>query len=171
MKPSGRQYPAHSKKKPNCTGHILRWNCLLKHVLEGKRGGRIEVTGRGGGRRKPLLNDLKEKRGHRKSKEEALDCTVGRTRCGRGYRRVLRQTMQLVLVTPKFGRCKLKHWGHGVTVPTWQALCQCLMACCDADHAHVAYSPVRAQTFTATETCRDVQTSKRSTLCSYFVSL
>jgi hypothetical protein len=27
-------------------GHILRRNCLLKHVIEGKLEGRIEVTGR-----------------------------------------------------------------------------------------------------------------------------
>jgi len=33
------------RKKANMIGHILRWNCLLKHVIEGDRG-RIEVTGR-----------------------------------------------------------------------------------------------------------------------------
>jgi len=27
-------------------GHILGRNCLLTHVIEGKRGGRIKVTGR-----------------------------------------------------------------------------------------------------------------------------
>jgi hypothetical protein len=31
--------------------------CLLKHVIEGK----IEGAGRGGGRSKQLLNDLKER--------------------------------------------------------------------------------------------------------------
>jgi hypothetical protein len=39
----------------------LRRNCLLKHVIEGKLEGRIEMTGRRGRRRKQLLNDLKEK--------------------------------------------------------------------------------------------------------------
>jgi chorismate mutase len=29
-----------------CLGHILRRNCLLKHVSEGKIEGRIEVMGR-----------------------------------------------------------------------------------------------------------------------------
>jgi hypothetical protein len=43
-------------------GHILRRNCLLKHVFEGKLEGRIEMTGRRGRRRKQLLDDLKEKR-------------------------------------------------------------------------------------------------------------
>jgi len=40
-------------------GHILSKNCLLKHVIEGKVGGRTEVTGRRGRRFKQLLNDLK----------------------------------------------------------------------------------------------------------------
>jgi hypothetical protein len=40
-------------------GHILRRNCLLKHVIEGV----IEVTERTGRRRKQLLGDLKKKRG------------------------------------------------------------------------------------------------------------
>jgi hypothetical protein len=42
-------------------GHILRRNCLLKHVIEGKVEGRIDMTGRRGRRRKQLLNDLEEK--------------------------------------------------------------------------------------------------------------
>jgi hypothetical protein len=32
-------------------------------VIEGKLEGRIEITGRGGRRRKQLLDDVKEKRG------------------------------------------------------------------------------------------------------------
>jgi hypothetical protein len=35
-----------SKRKPNWIGHILRRNCLLKRVIEGKIKGEIEVTGR-----------------------------------------------------------------------------------------------------------------------------
>ena len=49
------------RRKANCTGHILRRNCLLKHAIEGKIGG-IEVSGRQGRRRKQLLDDLKEPR-------------------------------------------------------------------------------------------------------------
>jgi hypothetical protein len=49
------------RKKANWTGHILRRNCLLKHVIEGKLDGGTEMTGRRGRRRKRLLDDLKEK--------------------------------------------------------------------------------------------------------------
>jgi hypothetical protein len=55
--------------------------------------GRIEVTGRRGRRCKQLLDDLKERRGYWKLKEEALDSTVWRTHFGRGYRPVIRQTV------------------------------------------------------------------------------
>jgi hypothetical protein len=61
-------------------------------VIEGKLGGRIEMTGRRGRRRKQLLNDLKEKRRYWKLKEEALDRTLWRTSFGRGYGPVVRQT-------------------------------------------------------------------------------
>jgi hypothetical protein len=37
---------AVKRRKTNWIGHILRRNCLLKHVIEGKIEGRIEVTGR-----------------------------------------------------------------------------------------------------------------------------
>jgi hypothetical protein len=47
------------RRKAKWIGHILRRNCLLKHVIEGKIEGRIEVTGRRGRRRKQLLGDLK----------------------------------------------------------------------------------------------------------------
>ena len=66
------------KWKANWIGHILRRNCLLQRVTEGKIKGRIEVTGRRGGRRRKLLDDLKEKREYSHFKEEALDRTVWR---------------------------------------------------------------------------------------------
>jgi hypothetical protein len=44
----------------NWIGHILRKNCLMRQVIEGKTKG----TGRGGRRRKQLLVDLKENRGY-----------------------------------------------------------------------------------------------------------
>jgi hypothetical protein len=59
------------RRKANWIGHILRRNCLLKHVIEGKLEGRIEMTRRRGRRRKQLLDDLKEKRRYWKLKEEA----------------------------------------------------------------------------------------------------
>jgi hypothetical protein len=45
-------------RKANWFGHILRSNCLLKHVTVGKIEGRIEVMERRGRRRKHLLDGL-----------------------------------------------------------------------------------------------------------------
>jgi hypothetical protein len=57
------------RRKANCIGHILCRNCLLQQGIEGK----IEVMGQQGRRHKQLLDNLKEKRGYWKLKEEALD--------------------------------------------------------------------------------------------------
>jgi len=48
-----------SKRKANWIGHILRRNCLLQRVIEGKTEGLIEVIGRRGRRSRKLLDDLK----------------------------------------------------------------------------------------------------------------
>ena len=40
--------------------------------------------GRWGRKHKQLMNDIKEERGYWNLQEEALDCTVWRTCCGRG---------------------------------------------------------------------------------------
>jgi hypothetical protein len=52
----------------------------------------MDMMGRRGRKRKQLLGSLKEKKGYWKLKEEALDRTVWRTRFGRGYGPVVRQT-------------------------------------------------------------------------------
>jgi hypothetical protein len=80
------------KRKANWIGHILRRNCLLEQVIEGKIKGGIEMTGRRGGRRRKLLDDLKERRGYSYLKEEALDRTMWRAGFGRGFGPVVRQT-------------------------------------------------------------------------------
>jgi hypothetical protein len=49
---------AISKRKANWIDHILRRNCLLRQVIEGKIKGGIEVTGRRGRRRRKLLDDM-----------------------------------------------------------------------------------------------------------------
>jgi hypothetical protein len=49
-------------RKANWIGQILHRNCLLKHVIEGKIEGRIEMMGRQGRRCKQLLDDLKVKK-------------------------------------------------------------------------------------------------------------
>ena len=83
-----------SKRKSNWIGHILRRNCLLQRVIEGKIKGRIGVTGRRGRRRRKLLDDLKERRGYSHLKEEALDRAMWRARFGRGFGTVVRQTTE-----------------------------------------------------------------------------
>ena len=69
--------------KANWIGHILRRNCLLKHLIEGNEEGRIGEIGRGGRRRKQLLNALAQTKRCWKLKEEVLDRAVWRIRCGR----------------------------------------------------------------------------------------
>ena len=83
-----------SKWKANWIGHILRRNCLLQRVIEGKIKGRMEVTGRRGRRRRKLLDDVKERRGYFHLKEETLDRTVWRAHFGRGFGPVVRQTTE-----------------------------------------------------------------------------
>jgi len=83
-----------SKRKAYWIGHILRRNFLLQRVIEGKIKGRIEVTGRREIRRRKLLDDLKERRGYYHVKEEALDRTMWRAGCGRGFGPVVRQTAE-----------------------------------------------------------------------------
>jgi len=84
---------AVKRRKANWIGHIWRGNCLLKHVIEGKKEGRIEIKERQGRRRKQLLDDLKEKKGYCRLKDEALDRTLWRNGFGRGHGPVVRQTV------------------------------------------------------------------------------
>ena len=67
------------KRKANSIVHILRRNCLLKQVIEGKIKGDMEVPRRC----KKLLDDLKDRKGYSHLKEEALDRTMRRNRFGR----------------------------------------------------------------------------------------
>jgi len=80
------------KQKANWIGHILRRNCLLQRVTEGKIQGGIEVIRRQGRRHMKLLDDLKERRGYSHLKDEALDRSMWRARFGRGFGPVVRQT-------------------------------------------------------------------------------
>jgi hypothetical protein len=75
-------------------GHILRRNCLLKQVIEGKIKGEMEVTKKQGRRRKKLLDELKERRGYSHLKEEVLDRTMWRNRFGGGFEPVVRQNTE-----------------------------------------------------------------------------
>jgi hypothetical protein len=46
VKEEGNILHSIKRRKANWLGHIVRWNCLLKHVIHGKIEGEIEVTGR-----------------------------------------------------------------------------------------------------------------------------
>ena len=52
-------------------------NYLLKHFIEGKIEGRLEVTGRRGIRLKQLLVDVKDSRGYRKLEKKHLIALYG----------------------------------------------------------------------------------------------
>jgi len=82
------------KRKANWIGHILRRNCLLKQVIEGKIKWEMEVARRRGRRCKKLLDDLKDRRGYSHLKEEALDRTMWRHRFGGGFGPVVRQNTE-----------------------------------------------------------------------------
>jgi hypothetical protein len=81
-----------SKWKANWIGYILRRNCLLQWVIEGKIKGGIKVTGRQKRRCRELLDDLKKRRGYSHLKEEALDNTMWTAHFGRGFGPVIRNT-------------------------------------------------------------------------------
>jgi hypothetical protein len=82
------------RRKANWIGHILRRNCLLKHIIEGK----IRGKRRRGRRRKQLLDDLKEARRYWNSKEEAQDRILWRTQFGRGYGHVAKQIIYYLIL-------------------------------------------------------------------------
>jgi hypothetical protein len=48
------------RRKASWIGHILFKNSLIKHAVEGKIEGRIEVMGRQGRRYKKILDDIKK---------------------------------------------------------------------------------------------------------------
>jgi len=79
------------KRKAKWIGHILRRNWLLKQVIEGKINGEIEVARRRGRKRKKLLNDLKNRRGHSHLKDENQDRTMSRNCFGGGFGAVVEQ--------------------------------------------------------------------------------
>ena len=64
----------------------------FKHYTKEKRERKIEGKGGLGRRCKQLLEDIKEKRGYGKLKEEVLYHILCRNRCSRSYGSVLRQT-------------------------------------------------------------------------------
>jgi hypothetical protein len=49
-----------NSRKANWISHILRRNCFIKHIIETKIEGRIDVVGRRERRRKQLPDELKK---------------------------------------------------------------------------------------------------------------
>ena len=82
------------KRKADWIRHILRRNCLLNQVIEGKIKGEVEVTRRRGRRRRKLLDELKKRRGYSHLKEEALERTMWRYHFGGGFEPVVRQNTE-----------------------------------------------------------------------------
>ena len=85
-----------TRRKANSVGHVLRRNCLLNQVIEGKMEWSLGVVEMGIRRRKQPLDELKEMTGYCKIKEKALN-RRRRTRCRRGYGPVVRQTIMLTV--------------------------------------------------------------------------
>ena len=80
--------------KSNWSCHILRRNCLLKHVIEGRTEGRVEVKERREGRPTQLLDDLKKTQGYWKFEGEAVDGALWRSRFIRGYEPAVKETTE-----------------------------------------------------------------------------
>jgi len=81
-------------RKSNWIDHILRGTSLLKYVIEGKIKRRLEVTRRRRRRRKQIPDKPRETREYWKLKKEELDRTLWRTRYGRVYGPVVRETTE-----------------------------------------------------------------------------
>jgi len=67
------------RTKANWICHILRRKSLIKHVIEGRKEGRVEVMRRRERRRKQLLDYLKEMGCYCKLKEENVGVKHGRS--------------------------------------------------------------------------------------------
>jgi hypothetical protein len=87
------------KRKANWIGHILRRNCFVQRIIEGKIKGRIEVIGRRRRRRRKLLDDLKERRGYSHLKEKTLDRSMWKACFGKEFGPVVRQATELMNVS------------------------------------------------------------------------
>jgi len=122
------------KRKANWVGHILRRNCLLQRVIEGKIKGGIKVTERRGRRRRKLLDDLKERRGFSHLKEKALDRTMYRARFWRGFGPVVRQTTKWMNI--------LKTHNQNTTHPLSCTLCFVLQSAAWKSRQFMCHSPI-----------------------------
>jgi hypothetical protein len=72
----------------------VRRNFFRNHIIKEKTEEVMKVKERRGRRRKKLPDDLKEIKGCWKLKEDTLDFTFWRSRFGKGYGPVVRQTKE-----------------------------------------------------------------------------
>jgi hypothetical protein len=80
----GYEHPTQNKRKE---GQMNRTHMPYEHITEGK----TEGMRRQGRRRKQLVNELMDTRKYWNLKEEVPDCSIWRTRFGRGYVPVIMQ--------------------------------------------------------------------------------
>jgi hypothetical protein len=71
----GKELSLHTigRRKGNWIGHTLHRNCLLKLIVKGNIEETLNATERRGRRRNQIMDNLKERRGYWKLKEEELD--------------------------------------------------------------------------------------------------
>ena len=82
------------RRKTSWIRHILRRNCLLKHIIEGKIERRPQATERRRRSCMQLVDELNEKRWYWKLKEETLAQAVWRTGFGGDYGLVVKQATE-----------------------------------------------------------------------------
>jgi hypothetical protein len=82
------------RRKAKWIGHILWRNCLLKHIIEEKEEGSIQVKEKGVTRCMQLLDDPKEMKGYKKLNQEAQDRTLWITCFGGRYGPATRHTTE-----------------------------------------------------------------------------
>jgi len=150
------------KIKANWMGHILRRNCLLKHVIEGNIERRTEVTGRRGRRHKQLLDDSHEARGYWKLKQEAPARTLFRTHFGRANGHVVRQTTEWMNEFIFHVLRRWVIWEYVFEIPEARTLSEKVVACLKTLYGHSIKSTRRNPNGTASKPS-DVRTSTTST--------
>ena len=86
--------PTIKRRKGKLIDHILGMNCALKHIIEGRMEGRIEVNWRS--RHKQVLDDFRISKEYWKLKQKTADRTQRKTRFGSRYGPVVLQTIEWI---------------------------------------------------------------------------
>jgi hypothetical protein len=87
----------------------------MQHVIDGKIN-RTEVTERRGRRRIRTSYDVMEARGYWKLQEEALNRSLWRNRCGRGFGPLVRQTADGICELKKLVKSDVQNYRSKATV-------------------------------------------------------